>query len=282
MIPHALRIVWPPHVDYLRVVGDGAPGDFGFQPRERRWWRPGWNAVERTGYHGRVQTWADAEPGSRWWPQAHALDMHPTRVDVACDVTGGRDRHGRYCSVTFNAACRTLFAGRGARTMVEKRGELCTLYLGSRVSPLMLRIYNKSAGPHTDADCEVWRRHGWDGRTPVWRIEYEFHTRALAAWPDLQLPRDVGLLWADGLARIRMCDQPPTRYAEQNKAPTHPWWRALGDARRATRCRARGDVAEDEVKTTELMRRFGRLLRIAGPRALAAMAAKLSTHAPRA
>lgn len=192
------------------------------------------------------RTIADAEAAARSWPQPWADAFHLTRVDVACDVTFVPTK-GEPSG--FTEAHRELFTSRGTTQSIHKNNEMRTLYIGSRQSPVMLRIYLKSEHCN-ERDRERWREHGWSGRTQVWRIEYEFHKRAIPQ--DITLPDDVGRMWSDGLARIRMCAVPPRTYCEQNKAPTHPWWKALGHPVRVTR-RACDLAKPDEatVKTLE-------------------------------
>jgi hypothetical protein len=103
-----------------------------------------------------------------------------------------------------------------------------------------LRIYLKSA-LCDDRDKRVWSANGWRGED-VWRVEFEYHhKRSRPVLPaNFECPRDVDVLWSDALARIRMCECPPRTYSQQNKAPTHPWWTALGKAKRLTR--RRGDL----------------------------------------
>lgn len=225
-----VRVVWQPHLDYLRCVVHTSAAEGRWQVREDEGgrvtlWRPGWRAVERKLRSGQSVFLCDAERGARVWPQPWAETGHITRLDIACDVTG----------VRFVAEDRMLFTCRGRRRL-EERGHVAeTIYLGSRESPLMLRIYNKTKHC-TPSDREVWRRNGWNGRDAVWRIEYEFHRKAIPE--GIELPAAVPALWADALARIRMCTVVPTKCAEQNKAPTHELWLQLGAERTSAGRRA--------------------------------------------
>ena len=268
-----LRVVWPPHCDYLRAVADVRAEDAGFLQRKEpgkatRWWRPGWWAVEQPTATDAIRTVADAEHMARSWPQPWADAFHLTRVDVACDVVIPRVA-GQPSG--FTIAHKDLFTGRGAKQVIEKKHALRTMYIGGRESPVMLRIYLKSA-KCTERDKNRWLENGWNGRDDVWRIEYEFHRKAL---PALSLPRDVMKLWCDGLARIRMCAVPPRSYAEQNRAPTHPWWQSLGQPRKLTRRAVDMAGPPSEATQVELLRALDRLAARGGGCFLAKMMERL-------
>lgn len=168
------------------------------------------------------------------WPQPWGEQMHITRVDVCCDLSitthNGMPQK-------FTQEHRALFTYRGSGNDVFKRHECETLYINSRESPVTLRIYKKSelCDRH---DKAVWSANGWKGED-VWRVEYEYHNRPNR--PVLEdgftCPGGIPSLWSDGLARVRMCSVPPRTCSQQNKAPTHPWWLALGTAARHTRRR---------------------------------------------
>jgi len=225
-----LRVVWQPHVDYVRAVGPGDPTEYGFVARAHRWWRPGWWAKAETDERtGKLRTVADAEAAARTWPQPFAAQMHLTRVDIACDIVLPHNQQ-------FTMEHRIMFTGRGRRRTEEKKHDLRTMYIGGRESPVLLRIYDKTESNNlTERDRQHWRQNGWNGSSKVWRLEYEFHTKALPQ--NLELPRDTLALWSDGLARIRMCDVPPRTCCEQNKAPTNALWLSLGTAEKLTRRR---------------------------------------------
>jgi len=273
-----IRVVWPPHCDYLRAVGDLRAEAAGFLQRKEpgkatRWWRPGWWAVEQPTAADSIRTVADAEHVARFWPQGWADEFHLTRIDVACDVVIPR-RRGHPSGFTF--AHKDLFTGRGAKQVIEKKHELRTMYIGGRESPLMLRIYMKSERCN-ERDKQRWLEHGWNGRDDVWRIEYEFHRKAI---PDgVRVPQDVNALWADGLARIRMCAVPPRTYAEQNRAPSHEWWDALGAPRKLTRRAVDMAGPPSEAKAEELLRALDKLAARGGGCFVARMMERLERSA---
>ena len=269
---HGIHCVWPPHIDYLRATAAGHPQEHGFVPHGKRWWRPGWWAQVKTMNEkggDRECTNADAEAAARSWPQPWTRDVFKlTRVDVACDIVLPHDQK-------FTVEDRVFFTGRGRRRIEEEKHGLQTLYIGGRKSPLILRIYCKSKdGMHTERDSAMWHANGWNGKSDVWRLEYEFHTRAIPK--DLVLPRDTGMLWADALARIRMCAVPPRQYSQQNKAPTHPRWISLG--RPSRRTRVKGELAPDlvELKTRQVVEALEKLTVRAGVALLPMMIARLS------
>ena len=236
-----VRVVRPPSCVYLKVCGAVSPQSVGFVPDARfpggdRWWRPGWcgflKLMGRSGVYN-FEAWADK--GKHVWPQPWGEHMHVTRVDVCCDIvlmSGNRKD-----TLQFTEHHRQFFTGRGSDRVYRRKHELRTMYINSRESPVSLRIYLKTA-KCDDRDKRIWSSHGWCGED-VWRVEYEFHhKRSRPVLPDsFECPRDIGVLWADALARVRMCEVPPRTCSQQNKAPTHPWWLALGRAKRLTRRR---------------------------------------------
>lgn len=269
-----VRVLRRPSCDYLRVAGQVSPGECGFVKDERfpshmnRWWRPGWCGhlkALRNGVHTFI-AWADRN--ARQWPQPWGERLHITRVDVCCDIS--ISTHNRIPQ-HFKQEHRHLFTYRGSGNDVFKKHEVATLYVNSRESPVTLRIYKKSE--HCDsADKALWSANGWGGED-VWRVEYEYHNKvSRPVLPDnFSCPRDVAVLWADALARVRMCSVPPRSCSQQNKAPTHPWWVALGSAARLTR--KRGELtATPQTERARLMASLARLLDKADPSMLGAFA----------
>lgn len=290
-----LRVVWPPHCDYLRVSGPGiAASDAGFVPSQGRWWRPGWTAKEEArseAQGGGIRTNADAEKHTFFWPQGWGdgpfpnvgHGFHVTRVDVACDVVFVDDAGRNYrpgAAPGFTLEHRLLFTGRGRRKTEETKHECTYLRLGSQESPVTLKIYRKTSAKNLDDRTrEMWRRHGWNGQSDVWRIEYTFGAKALPR--DVHIPRDVDALWADGLARIRMCAVPPRTCSQQNKAPTHPWWVALGRPRRLSRTRSDLPVVASEMTVRRAVEALDRLCVRSGVEVLPALLLRLQRHLKR-
>lgn len=172
---------------------------------------------------------------------------------------------------------RLLFTGRGKRKSYEEQHQARSLYFGGRESPLMLRIYLKSESNNlTERDTNRWRENGWNGRDDVWRIEYEIHTKAIPK--NTVIPGDVGVLWADCLARIRMCETPPRLHCEQNKCPTHPWWLSLGRAERRGRILSRVVLPPGRGELQAALAALDRLAARSGPGLLEAMMVRLQRH----
>ena len=143
----------------------------------------------------------------------------------------------------------------------------------------MLRIYLKSAANNIDERTRsTWRANGWNGRSPVWRIEYELHTKALPR--GTSLPRDVPELWADCLARIRMCVQDPRTASRSNqrRVATHPWWLGLGQAVRLTRRGGRKTAPMPDTELARMEAALDRLAVAAGADYLPRLMARLKRH----
>lgn len=272
-----IRVVAGPRVDWLAVAGAVLGTEAGFvetvTPRGRPiLWRPGvggagWWAKEYK-RHGRIILCAHTEKGGYVWPQDW-IDEHgqvvtvmkPTRVDICCDIEG----------FTFLQEHRSLFTMRTPHSSNHYHGvELETLNIGgdSAHVNMKLRIYNKTR-ECDERDRQQWAKNGWTGGD-VWRVEYQINERALPR--ELELPRDVDRMWADALARYRMCAVDPRTYSQQNKAPTHDVWTALGSARKLTRRRSAMPPPRDEARH---LRSLERLMEAAGPRLLPRLLAKL-------
>lgn len=238
-----------PRIDYLAVAGRATAEECGFVPALTQrgrpsFWRPGWWAKEGK-VRGYTTLMAKADRGWMRWPVPWGDSLHPTRVDVCCDIEG----------FTFTDGDRKLFTFRNPRSSTHYHGEDAeTLYIGSLSShtTMLLRIYKKSS-KCTDQDRWGWALNGWSGGD-VWRIEYELHDRALGE--NLHVPECAMSLWSDGLARYRMCTTNPRTFIQQNMAPTHELWRQLGDPRKLTRRRAPLPPHRDDAIT----RAFERLV----------------------
>ena len=90
-----------------------------------------------------------------------------------------------------------------------------TIRLGRRDSGgCSLRIYDKTAemaakGTMYSPARRVWERNGWDGKSPVWRLEFEFGSKILKQARNHGLPcntlqgLDLQGLYADAMERTR-------------------------------------------------------------------------------
>lgn len=96
-------------------------------------------------------------------------ELQPSELHLARDVAGF-DVASRWSDL------RPGIIGRAShlRTL-ENRGTLETVMIGSRGSPISAEVYNKLAElrkSHKEWFRELWARNGWDGESPVWRVEF--------------------------------------------------------------------------------------------------------------
>ena len=98
---------------------------------------------------------------------------------------------------------------------------------------LMARLYLKSLECRKsgkDYLLDLWKRSGWDGETPVWRLEFEFRREVLAQLKLSSLPEALDNL--DGLWGyastdwLKLCQVNPADRT-RSRWPVHPLWLAL-------------------------------------------------------
>ena len=98
---------------------------------------------------------------------------------------------------------------------------------------LMARLYLKSLEQRKsgkDYLLGLWREAGWDGASPVWRLEFEFRREVLAQLKLDSLPSVLGSL--DGLWSyatsdwLKLCVPNPSDET-RSRWPIHPLWVAL-------------------------------------------------------
>ncbi|MGH2507599.1 MAG: hypothetical protein ACRDHZ_09400 [Ktedonobacteraceae bacterium] len=70
----------------------------------------------------------------------------------------------------------------GAGVAVLSGRRLATLEFGAHGSPLSCSMYNKSLEIKSSGKVwfeDIWKRHGWDGSSHVWRVEFRWKREAL-------------------------------------------------------------------------------------------------------
>lgn len=138
--------------------------------------------------------------------------------------------------------------GPGRVVYVGRR--LATLTFGTHGSALSCCLYNKSLEIKTSLKrwfADIWRLHGWDGTSEVWRVEYRWKREALheitqegvfhgiESIEDLGLPGRLSYLWtysaghiqggADGLPDGWLrCAVPSATESNGSRWPVHPAW----------------------------------------------------------
>jgi len=236
--------VGPPRIDAVTVMLPGDPEAHGFVLTSRNGWARGehWRGYPQTDATGYPWTRAVASaeicaafnPAHREW--AWCGDARVTRVDVKRDCIG---------APVWMELVQWLAGARGQRGADEKPRKGNIVRAGSRESSVCLRIYMKSVQKDSLPRylLEEWRRNGWKGEA-VTRVEFEFKKEAVEGLTVDTLEGAVGPLWADGLARLRLCARRPELYSQRNKAPTCEGWKRLGVMEKQERKRKSKEPAD--------------------------------------
>lgn len=124
---------------------------------------------------------------------------------------------------------------RGASRHTHKRRfSGYSIGLGGQLSA---RLYDKTleieVQSHKTYLYDLWYAEGWDGVSPVWRLEFQFRRDALrglsvATFP--QLMNQLGGLWAYACRDWLRLTCPSPGDKTQTRWPTHPVWAALQTA----------------------------------------------------
>ncbi len=150
----------------------------------------------------------------------------------------------------------------GPGTVVYTGRKLATLNFGGHGSALSCCIYNKSLEIRTSLKLwfqDIWRRHGWDGSSEVWRVEYRWRRDALhevKLGDEFHGVEDIAdldpdllvLLWsygaghtqcgADGLPDGWLRFAQPSDDTNMARWPVHPAWAVVQSAFTTTTERA--------------------------------------------
>lgn len=98
---------------------------------------------------------------------------------------------------------------------------------------LMARLYYKTVEAKKTGKeylFELWRRAGWDGLLPVWRLEFEFRREVLAQLKLSSLPEvleHLNGMWSYASTDwLKLCE-PNQADRTRSRWPVHPLWIAL-------------------------------------------------------
>lgn len=117
---------------------------------------------------------------------------------------------------------------------------------------LMARLYLKSLECRKTGKeylLDLWRQAGWDGETPVWRLEFEFRREILAQLHLSSLPQvldNMDGLWSYATTEwLKLC-QANRADGTRSRWPIHPLWLALA----AVDWRSKGGPLTREFRPT--------------------------------
>lgn len=121
-------------------------------------------------------------------PESGRLHFQPSELHLCADIAGW-DVSRCDWQQTFLSRARTrvdraeqLDVSGGAPVAVYDGRRLATLEFGSHRSPLSCTIYNKTLELRKSLKLwfeDIWKQHGWDGSSEVWRVEYRWRRESL-------------------------------------------------------------------------------------------------------
>jgi hypothetical protein len=149
--------------------------------------------------------------------------------------------------------------------------EVATLEFSKRSSPLSCSIYNKTQEikqvSHKTWFHDLWQRNGWDGESPVWRVEFRFRREFLR---EGQIEDAYGLLeqfqrlWEyatgrvtdgeDGLADGWLRYVVPGEDTNRSRWPVHPAWRVVQSAFSHDADQAVGSLVRERTQQVNIER----------------------------
>jgi hypothetical protein len=119
--------------------------------------------------------------------EQETLNMQPSEIHISADMADLADLH-------IPRDYERVFVSRAAKWRPVKASQLDqpvyryhrleTLQFSGHGSPVSVSIYNKPAEIEQKSRDKIWfydlwRKHGWDGEAPVWRVECRLKREAL-------------------------------------------------------------------------------------------------------
>lgn len=166
------------------------------------------------------------------------LELQPSEMHLCVDVAGLRIPRDHEKHFVSRATKRRLIKEPPKQEAVYHHGNLQTLQFSGRRNPISATIYDKPAEIETKSKEKrwfypLWKERGWDGSTPVWRIECRIKREALHEMDIEEVYQAVELipsLWAylvgrpdnhDGWLRMVTPNPQDTNRARWDMSP--PW-----------------------------------------------------------
>lgn len=102
---------------------------------------------------------------------------------------------------------------------------------------IVCRIYDKTREIETQSKkfylYDLWKEHGWDGESIVWRVEFEFQTQILKSFQFRSIAKAVNnqeLLWALGTEDWLKLVIPTPNDSNRSRWSVHPVWEEIRQA----------------------------------------------------
>jgi hypothetical protein len=155
---------------------------------------------------------------------------------------------------------------------------LATLEFGMHRSPLSCSIYNKTLEirqkSHKTWFYDLWKRHGWDGESEVWRVEFRFKREFLHEVKQegvfhgiedaYNLFEKLPLLWAYAVGHVQGGDDGlpdgwlraalPGNDSNRSRWETHPAWMVIQGAFSEDSSAELGDVVRERKREVNVQR----------------------------
>ena len=145
-----------------------------------------------------------------------------SRVDLCVDFVLSDDL-GRYPSDHFTCLADKM-------NLYHCMGELTGYQFGTR-GRISARLYDKTLEikqqSHKDYLYPIWKEQGWDGKSKVWRLEFELRKDFLKDFGILDrndLKEHMNSIWQYCTTSWLQVKQPNPNDSRKERWPVHPWW----------------------------------------------------------
>lgn len=173
-----------------------------------------------------------------------------SRLDLCMDFT---------CHEKFNLQDITINQWRTRASQIDQF-HMHKALSGWRIGKgdIMARIYNKSLEikkSKKDYLFPLWEQIGWDGKTDVWRVEFQFRRQFLANVGVLnpsQITESSPSLWKYASSHWLQLVI-PTKDSNSARWPVHKAWKELSSACTNTECRAVRKVTKKRIPNDQIL-----------------------------
>ena len=153
-----------------------------------------------------------------------AIPPSVSRVDICADFQSKFD---------FDSIQRKAWVTRARDKDNYSEFDQLTGWVIGKGSSISMRLYDKIAEIVKSGKAymvELWQANGWDGDTPVWRVELQLKREVLAQLGAIDFEKmmdSLGGLWGYGFQTWLRLTLPKTGDSNRARWPTHPIWEVL-------------------------------------------------------
>jgi hypothetical protein len=147
-----------------------------------------------------------------------------SRIDICADFQ---------TNFNFDSIQRKAWVTRARDKDSYSEYDQLTGWVVGKGSAISMRLYDKIAEIVKSGKAfflELWLRNGWDGDTPVWRLELQLKREVLSQLgvTDFEhVMRFLGGLWGYGFQTWLRLTVPQENDSNRARWPTHPIWEVL-------------------------------------------------------